>query len=218
MKALVLLSGGMDSTVLLHHLKAEGFELEALSIDYGQRHWREVGFAASQAAIVDVPYRLVNLGVLGTVLGGNSQTDDSIPVPHGHYEAENMKLTVVPNRNMILLAIAAGNAISRDCSAVAYAAHAGDHAIYPDCRAEFATAMQGALALCHYTPIELLRPFVTWTKADIVRRGDELGVDFSKTWSCYEGQETHCGKCGTCVERIEAFKLAGVADPTEYTT
>ena len=127
-----------------------------------------------------------------------------------------MKSTVVPNRNMIMLSLAAARAIAVGADGVAYAAHSGDHAIYPDCRPEFADAVAAALRICHYTPIELERPFVDMTKADIVRLGAELGVDFSKTWSCYKGGEKHCGKCGTCVERREAFRLAGVPDPTEY--
>ncbi len=127
-----------------------------------------------------------------------------------------MKATVVPNRNMILLALAAGWAISQKADAIAYAAHGGDHAIYPDCRPEFAEAMRHAIGLADWHRVELLRPFVTLTKADIVRRGAELGAPLGSTWSCYRGGARHCGRCGTCVERREAFALAGVPDPTDY--
>jgi 7-cyano-7-deazaguanine synthase len=141
---------------------------------------------------------------------------DGVPVPEGHYEDESMKSTVVPNRNMILLSIATAWSIASGLQGVAYAAHSGDHAIYPDCRPAFADAMNEAIRLCDYSSQELVRPFVSLTKADIVRVGASLGVPFEKTWSCYNGRKLHCGKCGTCVERIEAFELAGVPDPTEY--
>lgn len=127
-----------------------------------------------------------------------------------------MKLTVVPNRNMILLALAGAWAVSTKSEAIAYAAHAGDHAIYPDCRPEFAEAMQGALLLCDWHPVRIARPFLAMSKADLVKLGAELGVPFALTWSCYKGGDKHCGKCGTCVERREAFELAGVPDPTKY--
>ena len=150
------------------------------------------------------------------LFGKSSLTDAETEVPEGGYREENMKSTVVPNRNMIMISVAAARAIAIGAGSVAYAAHSGDHAIYPDCRPEFADALAGALRLCHYFPIGLERPFVGMTKADIVRLGADLGVDFSKTWSCYKGGERHCGKCGTCAERKEAFRLAGIPDPTEY--
>jgi 7-cyano-7-deazaguanine synthase len=156
------------------------------------------------------------LSNLRDVLPGSSQTDSSVEVPHGHYAEESMKQTVVPNRNMILLSVAIGHAIAHKCDAVAYAAHAGDHAIYPDCRREFVQAMQGAAQLCDWRRIDLLSPFVDFSKADIVEQGELLGVDFSKTYSCYEGNEIHCGKCGTCTERKEAFELNSIKDPTQY--
>ena len=127
-----------------------------------------------------------------------------------------MKSTVVPNRNMILLSVATGHALSIKARQIAYAAHSGDHAIYPDCRNEFAEAMANAIMLADWEQVELIRPFVDWTKADIVRRGAELGVPFAKTWSCYKGGDLHCGRCGTCIERREAFDLAKVIDPTPY--
>ena len=127
-----------------------------------------------------------------------------------------MKATVVPNRNMILLSLAAGYAISIQYDTVAYAAHSGDHTIYPDCRPAFADAMEQVLKLADWESISLFRPFVNWSKADLVKRGNEIGVPFEHTWSCYAGGEKHCGKCGTCVERKEAFELVGLSDPTCY--
>jgi len=137
-------------------------------------------------------------------------------IPHGHYEAESMKQTVVPFRNGIMLAVAAGYAESRGATALIIAAHAGDHAIYPDCRETFMRAMSDAVRLGTSAGIEIVRPFIAMDKSEIVRRGDQLGVEFAQTWSCYAGEPMHCGECGTCVERREAFTLAGVSDPTVY--
>lgn len=213
MKTVVLLSGGLDSSVLLAHLLADGHECRAMSVLYGQRHRREVQAAAAVAAHYGVPHELVELPpslMAGTTLTGGGA------VPHGHYAHESMKATVVPNRNMVLLALAGAVAVRERCDAVGYAAHAGDHFIYPDCRPEFAGAMADALHLCDERPVQLLRPFVRWSKADIAFRGAALSVPMGLTWSCYEGGGRHCGLCGTCVERREAFALAGVTDPTEY--
>jgi 7-cyano-7-deazaguanine synthase len=216
MKSVLIYSGGLDSTVLLCHLRAAGQEVHALSIDYGQRHRRELDAAAAVCAELGVPHRTADLTGLRPLLAGSSLTSPEIAVAEGHYTAESMKSTVVPNRNMILLAVAAGHALSIGAGQVAYAAHAGDHAIYPDCRREFADALARAMALADWKKLELARPFVDWTKAGIVRRGAELGAPFALTWSCYKGGERHCGRCGTCVERREAFELAGVEDPTSY--
>ena len=216
MKITSVLSGGLDSTVLTYKLLAEGLSVRAVSICYGQRHQRELSYAARTTRKLGIPWRMIDLSVLKDIFGKSSQTSNNVTVPHGHYEEEVMKLTVVPNRNMILLAVAAGWAIGRGDEAIAYAAHAGDHAIYPDCRPVFVDAMVRALQLCHYEPVILLAPFLGITKADIVKLGDSLGVPFAETWSCYEGGERHCGLCGTCVERKEAFVLAGMVDPTEY--
>lgn len=213
MKTLLIYSGGMDSTVLMHHLKTQGHEVSALGIDYGQRHGRELEHAKRLAEKLGVPFQVANLADLRHLLKGSSQTDDSVPVPEGHYEAESMKATVVANRNMIMLAVAAGHAISLGCGAVAYAAHAGDHAIYADCRPEFADALDRALALADWRPVRLERPFIKMTKAEIASLGYALKVPFEETWSCYKGGDLHCGRCGTCVERKEAL---GAEDPTQY--
>lgn len=214
--AIVLLSGGLDSTVLAHHLKAEGFGLHLLSVHYGQRHEREILSAQRVAAVLGAPIKVVDLSVLRGVLSASALTSDA-PMPHGHYEDESMRATVVPNRNAILLSVAFGYAVTMGAQAVGYAAHAGDHAIYPDCRPEFVQAFAAMQAQAVYPPApELVAPFLEWTKAGIVSRGAELDVPFGITWSCYEGGDRHCGKCGTCTERKWAFAEALVADPTEY--
>ena len=216
MKAVVLFSGGLDSTVLVYDLLNEGADLKLLSIDYGQRHEKELKSSSEIAEYLELKHEILRLPMLNNLLGGSALTDPSISLPEGHYAEDSMKATVVPNRNMILLSLAAGHAISLQFDTVAYAAHAGDHTIYPDCRPEFATAMDEALKLCDWNTVSLYRPFVQLSKHDLVRKGNELGVPFEKTWSCYAGNDKHCGKCGTCVERKEAFELVGLLDPTEY--
>lgn len=216
MKAVVLFSGGLDSTVLVYHLLDQNVELKLLSIDYGQRHQKELSSSKNLAESLGLPHHILQLPMLGNLLGGSALTDSSISLPEGHYAEDSMKATVVPNRNMILLSLAAGHAISLQFDTVAYAAHAGDHTIYPDCRPEFADAMDHVLQLADWKQIDLHRPFVKWNKADLVKRGNELGIPFEKTWSCYAGGSKHCGKCGTCVERKEAFELVGLSDPTQY--
>ncbi|WPJ94069.1 7-cyano-7-deazaguanine synthase QueC [Coraliomargarita algicola] len=216
MKTVIVYSGGLDSTVLLYHLRDAGHELHALSIDYGQRHRCELDRAAAICAELGIPQPMADLSAIQPLLAGSSLTSPEIEVAEGHYTEESMKSTVVPNRNMIFLAIATGHALSIKAGQIAYAAHSGDHAIYPDCRNEFADAMATAIELADWEQVKLSRPFVDWTKADIVRRGAELGVPFEKTWSCYKGGEVHCGRCGTCIERREAFDLAKVEDPTLY--
>ncbi len=216
MKTVIVYSGGLDSTVLLYHLRASGHELHALSIDYGQRHRCELDRAADLCEELGIPHPTADLSAIQPLLAGNSLTSPEIEVAEGHYTEESMKSTVVPNRNMIFLALATGHALSIKAGQVAYAAHFGDHAIYPDCRNEFAEAMAAAIRIADWNPVELVRPFVDWTKADIVRRGAELGVPFARTWSCYKGGAQHCGRCGTCIERREAFDLAEIEDPTPY--
>ena len=216
MRTVVVYSGGLDSTVLLAHLLAEGREVHALTVNYGQRHAREIESARAVCAHYGVEHRVADLRALGEIFGSNSLTNTAVDVAEGHYTEETMKTTVVPNRNMILLAVAAARAIALKADTLAYAAHGGDHAIYPDCRPEFADAMDHAIGLADWHKVRLERPMVSWSKAEIVRRGAELGVPFALTWSCYKGGAKHCGRCGTCIERREAFRLAGVPDPTEY--
>ncbi len=216
-KAVALISGGMDSAVLAYELRDQGYAVEGLGVNYGQRHRKELEAAQALAAHMGITHEVVDLSTLRSLISASALTGDA-PVPHGHYAEESMKITVVPNRNMIMLAVAAGVAASRGAQAIATAVHAGDHFIYPDCRPQFVDAMRTALwrgmeGLWH---VELLTPFLMATKADIAKRGHDLGVPFELTWSCYEGGEHHCGRCGTCVERREAFVVAGVVDPTVY--
>jgi 7-cyano-7-deazaguanine synthase len=216
MRALVLFSGGLDSTVLATQMKQEAKETRLLSIDYGQRHAKELDHSQKVADHLGLTHEILKLPQLGHILGGSSLTDKSIILPEGHYAEESMKSTVVPNRNMILLALAGGHALSLGFDTIAYAAHAGDHTIYPDCRPEFADAMDKALGLADWKDLNLHRPYVEMTKSDLVSLGDQLGAPLHLTWSCYAGGEIHCGKCGTCVERKEAFELAKIPDPTKY--
>lgn len=215
MKTLLLMSGGLDSTVALFDLLADGHDVRGLGVHYGQRHSRELEAAKEIAEFAEVPFEITDLSNLKYFLTGNSQTGD-LPVPEGHYTEDSMKQTVVPNRNMIMLSVAIGYAVSMKFNAVAYAAHAGDHVIYPDCRPEFVEAMKQAASLCDWHKIDLITPFLNSSKSEIVKRGDQLKIPFELTWSCYKGEEFHCGKCGTCVERKEAFQLANVKDPTLY--
>lgn len=216
MKTILILSGGLDSTVLLYKLKAEGRDVKALSINYGQRHSKELEFAKKTCAKLGVEHQIVDLSSLKPLLGGSSQTDANVVVPDGHYAAENMKLTVVPNRNSIMLNVAAAWAISEKADTIAYGAHAGDHQIYPDCREEFVDALNKTLALADWHVVQIERPFIHISKTDVVKLGSKLNVPFVETWSCYKGGEISCGTCGTCYERRESFIEAGVVDPTPY--
>ncbi|MCZ4354025.1 7-cyano-7-deazaguanine synthase QueC [Roseovarius aestuarii] len=217
MKTIVICSGGLDSVSLAHMVAQEHQLTRLVSFDYGQRHRKELDYAAMCAKRLDAPHDIIDLRGVGAALTGSALTDD-IDVPDGHYEEESMRVTVVPNRNAIMLAVAFGVAAANDDQAVATAVHGGDHFIYPDCRPSFIEsfeAMQKA-ALNGYADVSLYTPFVHRTKADIVTAGAAHNTPFAQTWSCYKGGDAHCGRCGTCVERREAFHLAGVTDPTVY--
>ncbi len=216
MKVCVLLSGGMDSVTALHHAAREHDVVSALSFDYGSKHnASEIPCAQWHAAQLGVPHTVIALPFVNEHFASDLLQSGG-DIPDGHYAEENMKRTVVPFRNGIMLSIAAGFAESRGAEGLVIAAHSGDHAIYPDCREPFMQAMSDAIRLGTYVEIEVLRPFIHTDKTGIARLGAELGVDFARTWSCYKGGATHCGTCGTCVERREAFLLAGLADPTPY--
>jgi len=216
MRALVLLSGGMDSTTALAQAVDGGANyVECISFNYGQRHSKELLSAAKVAEHYGVTHHIIDLTGASAAFAGSALTGGG-PVPEGHYAADNMKQTVVPNRNMIMMSLAAGLAISRDLDEVWCAAHAGDHDIYPDCRGEFFSALEEAIQVGNYKQIKVVTPFILKTKAEIASRGFALRAPLSLTWSCYKGEITHCGRCGTCVERREAFHLADVPDPTEY--
>lgn len=217
MKTIVICSGGLDSVSLAHMVADQHTLTRLVSFDYGQRHRKELDYAARAATRLGVPHDIIDMRPIGAALTGSALTDN-IDVPDGHYAEETMKITVVPNRNAIMLAIAFGVAAANKDDAVATAVHGGDHFIYPDCRPAFTEAfevMQKA-ALDGYADVSLYTPFVHRSKADIVTEGAKHNTPFADTWSCYKGGEHHCGRCGTCVERREAFHLAGVQDPTIY--
>ena len=218
MKTVVLLSGGMDSVTALHWARQEHEVVGAVSFDYGAKHnHREIPLATWQCADSGVKHDIIDLDFVNRLFASDLLKSGG-EIPEGHYADENMKKTVVPFRNGIMLAIACGLAESRDAEALVIAAHAGDHTIYPDCREPFMQGMEAAMREGTYARIELLRPFIHLDKAGIAKLGSTLGVDYGRTWSCYKGGDLHCGKCGTCVERIEAFALAGIPDPTIYET
>lgn len=212
--SLIILSGGMDSVTLLYDKKDE--IALAITFDYGSNHnKREAEYAKYHCGQLGIEHIVIPLDFIhehfksSLLLGAEA-------IPEGHYEAENMKSTVVPFRNGIMLAIACGLAESRGLSKVLIANHHGDHAIYPDCRANFIGHMNAAMERGTYNHISIDAPYTGISKTDIARIGKRLGIDYSKTYSCYKGGDKHCGKCGTCVERMEAMRDAGIDDPTEY--
>lgn len=216
MKVIVLVSGGMDSVAALYDAAEDHEVVGTVSFDYGSKHnHKEIPFARYHAEKLGVPHQVIPLGFVNEMFSSDLLKSGG-DIPEGHYEESNMKATVVPFRNGIMLSIAAGFAESQEAEGLVIAAHSGDHAVYPDCREEFMQSMGDAIRLGTYADIQLIRPFIDVRKEDIAARGHELGVDFSQTWSCYKGGDIHCGRCGTCVERREAFQIAGLKDPTEY--
>jgi 7-cyano-7-deazaguanine synthase len=216
MKVLVLCSGGMDSVTALYWAAREHTVAAAVSFDYGAKHnHREIPFAAEHAARFGTRHEVIALDFVRRLFASHL-LEGGGAIPEGHYEAENMKQTVVPFRNAIMLSIACGLAESAGADGLVIAAHGGDHAIYPDCREDFMRAMGDAMRLGTYAHVQLLRPFIALNKGQIAATGARLGVDFARTWSCYQGGALHCGRCGTCVERREAFAQAGLPDPTAY--
>lgn len=216
MKVVVLVSGGMDSVTALYDAAEKHEVLCGLSFDYGSKHnHKELPFAAYHCEKLEVRHEIVKLDFMNDLFKSNLLQSGG-EIPEGHYEASNMKQTVVPFRNGIMLSIAAGFAESIGAEGLVIAAHNGDHAIYSDCREEFMEPMAKAIAEGTDVDLAVLRPFIDVRKEDIAARGYELGVDFTRTWSCYKGGDVHCGKCGTCVERKEAFALARLKDSTIY--
>jgi len=229
-KVVAVVSGGLDSTTLLYYIINKGYDPTVVTFDYGQKHKIEIRHAITTCIKLDVPQHVLKI----PILPGSSLTEEDLEVPKEDYSVESQKSTVVPNRNMVFLSIAASYAIAHGASEVYYAAHWNDKAVYPDCTVPFIRALTLALNRGNYEKLQIVAPFVNMTKAEIVSMGWRLKVPFEDTWSCYdpvtlwkaEGLEyphnletptvVHCGKCGTCRERIEAFKTAGVEDPTVY--
>jgi 7-cyano-7-deazaguanine synthase len=218
-KAIGVISGGVDSVTLAYLLHSEGYDLHLISFDYGQRHRKELHFAERCAQHLGATFDIIDLTSITRFLKGSALTDE-IDVPDGHYAAPNMAITVVPNRNAVMLSIAYAVAVAEHASVVGVGVHAGDHFIYPDCRPDFITAFDAMQRLAvegfGEPNLKLEAPFVQLSKYQIVKLGSKLGVPYSDTWSCYKGDEKHCGTCGTCVERKHAFRDAQVVDPTEY--
>lgn len=212
--SVIIVSGGMDSITLLYD-KQDSIAL-GISFDYGSNHnKREIPYAEMHCKRLGIKHITIDLGFMPQYFK-SSLLEGADAIPEGHYTADNMKSTVVPFRNGIMLAIAAGVAESNGLKNVLMANHAGDHTIYPDCRPEFVNAMDAATYAGTFVGVHIVAPYTNITKADIARIGKKLGLDYSETWSCYKGGAKHCGKCGTCVERKEAMRDAGIIDTTEY--
>lgn len=215
MKTLVILSGGLDSTTLLYDSVKWSSHLEAISFFYNQKHKRELELAAKTCEKLGIKHTIIDISFLGEISKSALTTQDH-EVPEGHYADENMKQTVVPNRNMIMMSIAAAYALNNDFGQMTIGVHAGDHAIYPDCRAGFIGYMAKAFSMCDWNKLSLRAPYLRMSKGDIIKRGLQLNVDYSLTQTCYKGGEKACGKCGSCVERLEAFAQNNATDPLDY--
>lgn len=219
MKAVCLFSGGIDSVVVAYQWMSQANrEIKLLTFDYGQRHVKELKSSVLMASKLG-NHHIIDLEGIGSLIRGSSLTDD-INVPDGHYTQSNMDITIVPSRNAIFLSLAWAYASTVNADIILCGVHAGDHYIYPDCRPDFIEKINDALQTgsgCNCKKsLKILAPFISKTKGEIVSIGAELGVPFEKTWTCYKGLEKHCGTCGSCVERKEAFQKAFVEDPTEY--
>jgi 7-cyano-7-deazaguanine synthase len=214
-KAVIVYSGGMDSRTVLEKALVHGRECFPITMFYGQRHNKEIDCAMKVCEEKQLVHKIIQLDFMHSIARKNALTG-SLNVPEGHYEAESMKDTVVPNRNMILLSIAISYAIDIGVDEVWYGAHSGDHHIYPDCRPEFVDAMKFAATTCHDTPISIVAPFLDGNKETILTYGLKHNVDYKDTWTCYNGREKACGKCGSCQERLEAFNHLNIEDPLQY--
>ncbi len=212
--SVIIVSGGMDSITLLYDHKDE--IALGISFDYGSNHnAREIPFAKMHCERLGIKHITINLDFMHQYFK-SSLLDGAEAIPEGHYADDNMKSTVVPFRNGIMLSIAIGIAESNNLDQVFIANHGGDHTIYPDCRPEFINAIDAAATAGTYNNVKVVAPYTKITKSDIARIGKKLGIDYTETWSCYKGGEVHCGKCGTCVERMEALAEAGIEDKTIY--
>ncbi|ARS53902.1 7-cyano-7-deazaguanine synthase QueC [Kushneria konosiri] len=215
-RAVVIYSGGMDSYTVLHRALREGYEVHALSFHYGQRHARELDVARQVCESLGVAHQVVDIRAIHGLIGASALTDTTQQMPRADYAEDNMKATVVPNRNMILLSLAIGHAVNLEAELCYYGAHGGDHAIYPDCRPEFVKRMNDVAAIANYTPVEIRAPYLHASKHDILAEGLQMGLDYAQTWTCYLGEALACGECGSCRERLQAFALQGLVDPLPY--
>ena len=214
-KIIVVYSGGLDSFTLLNEAIRSGKDVSALSFDYGQKHNKELHFVEKFCAQESIDSKIVNVSSIKELYQGSSLTDE-IDIPKGHYEDDSMKSTVVPNRNMILISLALGYAVTKEAEEVWFGAHSGDHAIYPDCRPEFVEKMDAVARIANYSPIAVKAPYIAMSKTEILAIGLNMQLDYGLTWTCYEGKELACGSCGACHERLESFAANNVIDPIKY--
>ena len=208
---LVVYSGGLDSYTLLNKAIKNFDYVEAITFNYGQKHNKEIEYAKSNCAKLNINHEVVNLD-LKNILADSALVGD-IDVPEGNYDKEKMKQTIVPNRNMIMISVAASLVIKNNIEYLWYAAHSGDHEIYPDCRPEFIDKMTEVLEICDYHKIKFEAPFQNLSKSEIVATGLSMNLDYSKTWTCYEGKEKPCSKCSACLERALSFEANNTEDP-----
>ena len=214
-KIIVVYSGGLDSFTLLNEAIRSGKDVFALSFDYGQKHSKELDCVEKFCAQESIDSKIVDVSSIKELFQGFSLTDE-IDIPKGHYEDDSMKSTVVPNRNMILISLALGYAVTKEAEEVWFGAHAGDHAIYPDCRPEFVEKMDAVARIANYSPIAVKAPYIAMSKTEILAIGLNMQLDYGLTWTCYEGKELACGSCGACHERLESFAANNVIDPIKY--
>ena len=215
-KAVVIYSGGMDSYTVLHVALQQGYAVHALSFNYGQRHVKELVVAARVCETLALPHQVVDITNVNQLLSSSSLTNKALAIPAGEYQLGNMQSTVVPNRNMILLSLAVGHAVSIGAKHAFYGAHAGDHSIYPDCRPEFVTAMNSVCAIANYEPVSIVSPFLHASKGEILQAGLAMELDYAHSWTCYNGRAKACGVCGACRERLAAFASQNRVDPLDY--
>lgn len=210
-KTVVILSGGFDSVTLLHKVKAEGKEVQAISYNYGQIHQKELVMAIQQCEILNIPHKVIDIRFLKDLLP--STLTGSGEVPQGHYADNSMRQTVVPYRNSILASISLGYASGIGFNEIALGIHAGDYEVYPDCRPEFIEALSNLARLGDYKAVRVYTPFLNITKIEILQEGIKLGVDYSKTWTSYSAGEFPDYRTGSSVERTQAFIANGIKDP-----
>lgn len=214
-RAVVIYSGGMDSFTVLHQALAEGYDVYPVSFHYGQRHAKELECARAVCESLKLKHQVIDLRSITPLIDNSALTGD-IEVPQGDYAPENLATTVVPNRNMIMLSLAVGYAVNIEADICFYGAHGGDHVIYPDCRPEFVEAMNSVSQIANLQPVKIHAPFLLDDKASILRRGLDLGLDYSQTWTCYQGEAKACGQCSACRERLGAFAACHITDPIAY--
>ena len=215
-KITLIYSGGSDSFTLLHHALSQGLDVDCISFGYGQKHIKELEYAKENCQELNLKHTLIDIGDPLSIFGSTSLVDVDNKIPHGSYKEESMKSTIVPNRNMIFISYAIAYSIANNISEVWYGAHAGDHFIYPDCRPAFLDSINQAAGLCDPSEVSVMAPFINLNKGEIFKVGLDMDLDYSKTWTCYEGLDNACGKCGSCVERLEAFADNKSSDPLIY--